>query len=57
VLNVFNLIEWRFDLLIPAPSRQSGSFVNPRMANPHQGFIESGTETLAERQGLELQPA
>jgi hypothetical protein len=32
VPNIFNLIEWRFDFLIPAPSRQSGVFVNPRMA-------------------------
>jgi hypothetical protein len=50
VLNVFNLLEWRFDLLIPAQSRQSGAFVNP--VNPHQGFIESGNETQAQRQGV-----
>jgi len=37
VLNVFNLVEWRFDLLIPARSRQFGANVNPRMATLTRG--------------------
>ena len=32
MLNVFNLIEWCLDLLIPVQSRQAEMFVNPRMA-------------------------
>ena len=56
MLNVFNLLEWRFDLLILAQSRQSGAFVNPRMATPDQGFIESGNETQAQRQGVSSPP-
>jgi hypothetical protein len=47
VLNVFNLIKWRFDLLIPAESGQSGAFVNPRMATLTLGVQSRGKETLA----------
>ena len=53
MLNVFNLLQWCFDLLIPARSRQFGRFVNPH-GNPHQGFIRSGTETLAEPKGFPI---
>jgi len=34
VLNVFNLLQWCFDRLIPARSRHSGMNVSPRMAVP-----------------------
>ncbi len=37
MLNVFNLIQWRFDLLIPAQSPHSGVNVNPRMATLTRG--------------------
>lgn len=37
MLNVFSLMQWRFDLLIPAQSPQFGTFVNPRMATLTRG--------------------
>jgi len=37
VLNVLNLIEWSFNLLIPAQSAQFGTFVNPQMATLTRG--------------------
>jgi hypothetical protein len=40
VLNVSNLIEWSFDLLILAQSGQSERFVNPRMATLTRGSLE-----------------
>ena len=39
-LNVFNLIQWRFDLLSPAQRRQSGGFVNPGTATLTRGSPE-----------------
>src|SRR5215469_5541903 len=39
VLNVFNLLQWCFNRLIPAQSPHSGVNVSPRMEVPRQGFI------------------
>jgi hypothetical protein len=37
MLNIFNRVQWRFDLLIPAQLRQFGAFVNPPMATLTRG--------------------
>lgn len=52
MLNVFNLIEWRFDLLIPARSAQFGTFVNPPMATLTRGSAEVEKKPLATPKGL-----
>jgi hypothetical protein len=38
VLNVFNLLRWCFNRLIPTQSPHSGVNVSPEMAVPDQGF-------------------
>jgi hypothetical protein len=38
VLNVFNLLRWCFNRLIPTQSLHSGVNVSPEMAVPDQGF-------------------
>jgi hypothetical protein len=38
VLNVFNLLQWCFNRLIPTQSPHSGVNVSPEMAVPDQGF-------------------
>jgi len=41
VLNVFNLLQWCFNRLIPAQPSQFGMFVNPRMATLTRGSFHS----------------
>ena len=38
MLNVFNLLQWCFNRLIPTQSPHSGVNVSPEMAVPDQGF-------------------
>ena len=45
MLNVFNLIQWCFDLLIPAQSPHSEVFVNPRMATLTRGSFYLGSKS------------
>jgi hypothetical protein len=37
-VNVFNLMQWCFDRVIPVQSPHSGVNVSPRMEVPDQGF-------------------
>ena len=41
MLNVFNLLQWCFNRLIPAQPSHFGMFVNPRMATLTRGSFHS----------------
>jgi hypothetical protein len=45
VLNVFNLLQWCFNRLIPIQSRHSGMNVSPRMAVPTQDYSSTPSKS------------